>query len=346
MPKFNTHCTCIPTASYLDATGPIPYNMTNDYLFRALLQQCKGALKSLVCALLHLDPSEIIDIRISNPIVMGESMVNKEFILDTNVLLNNHTIINLEMQVINTHNWTDRSLSYLCRSYDQLHHGQEYTETLPAIHIGFLDFRLFDDHEEFYSTYQMLNVKDHYLFSDKLTLGVVDLTCIDLATKEDKAYRLDDWARLFKATTWEEIKMIAEDNKTMQEASQTLYELLADKAVQDKCRAREDYQRTIRTYERDRKRKEELELRLEEIDKPLDQKNLALEEREQALLQKEQNLIEKDTALAEKDNALAEKDNALAEKDSALAEKDNALAKQAAELTHLKTLLTENNIPY
>ena len=46
------------------------------------------------------------------------------------------------------------------------------------------------------------------LYSDKLRLSVVDLTKIDMATKEDKAYHIDYWASLFKATTWEEIKML------------------------------------------------------------------------------------------------------------------------------------------
>lgn len=35
---------------------------------------------------------------------------------------------------------------------------------------------------------------------------------INLAAEEDKAWEIDYWARLFKATTWEEIKMIAKQN--------------------------------------------------------------------------------------------------------------------------------------
>ena len=273
-----TNATVPFSTSYLDATGKIPYNMTNDYMFRAILQKSQNVLESLVCALLHLDPSQIQSITITNPIVLGESIDDKEFILDTNVLLNNNTKINLEMQVVNAHNWTDRSLSYLCRSYDQLYQGHGYTEALPAIHIGFLDFQLFQDHAEFYSIYKMLNVKDHHLFSDKLTLGVVDLTCIELATEEDKAYKIDYWARLFKANTWEELKMIAENNEAMQEASQTLYELLANQAVQDKCRAREEYNRTMRTYERDLKIKQQLEIKVADLEAENAEKDIALAE--------------------------------------------------------------------
>lgn len=72
---------------------------------------------------------------------------------------------------------------------------------------------------------------------------MVDLTQIDIATEEDKAYQIDYWARLFKATTWEEIKMIAKNNEYLQEASETLYTLNADEMVRRQCQARADYYR-------------------------------------------------------------------------------------------------------
>ncbi|MBR3103605.1 MAG: hypothetical protein IKH46_07255 [Lachnospiraceae bacterium] len=43
--------------------------------------------------------------------------------------------------------------------------------------------------------------KKHYPYTDKLQIGVVDLTRIDLATPEDQGYNIDKWARLFKAKT-------------------------------------------------------------------------------------------------------------------------------------------------
>lgn len=69
---------------------------------------------------------------------------------------------------------------------------------------------------------------------------MVDLTQIDLATKEDKAYRIDYWARLFKACTWEGLKMIAEKDENLCEASESLYILNADDITRQKCRARQD----------------------------------------------------------------------------------------------------------
>ena len=246
-------------ASYLTATGKIPYGMTNDYMFRAVLQKNVHVLKGLICSLLHLSEDEVESVVITNPILPGEDIDDKTFILDINVLLNNHTQINLEMQMANEHNWEERSLSYLCRSFDQLSHGQNYLEIKPVIHIGFLNFVPFLGNTEFYATYKLLNEKNHRLYSDKFVLSVIDLTHIEHATTEDKEAQIDYWARLFTATSWEDLKMIAEQNANMSEATQTMYELNADLITQQKCRAREDYYRRQRTYERDmRLLKEEL----------------------------------------------------------------------------------------
>lgn len=80
---------------------------------------------------------------------------------------------------------------------------------MPATHIGFLDFTLFQEAPEFYSTTLMMNVSNYHIFNSKFRLSVIDLSKIELATEEDKRYEIDHWARLFKAKTWEEIKMLA-----------------------------------------------------------------------------------------------------------------------------------------
>ncbi|MDE7222996.1 MAG: Rpn family recombination-promoting nuclease/putative transposase, partial [Acetatifactor sp.] len=148
--------------SYWQAVGKLPYSLTNDYLFRALLQRNNNVLKHLICVLLHLQPEDVNTVTIENPIVLGEAMDNKTFIMDIKVLLDNNAIINLEMQIVNYMNWPERSLSYLCRNFDQLQSGQDYQETKPVIHIGFLDFTLFPECPEFYATYKLMNVKNHH----------------------------------------------------------------------------------------------------------------------------------------------------------------------------------------
>lgn len=179
------------------------------------------------------------------------------------------------MKGANEYNWAERSLSYLCRAYDQLHSGDEYTDVLPVVHISFLDFILHPSHPEFYATYQMMNVKNHLVYSDKFKLSVVNLKCIELATVEDKKYQIDYWAALFKAKTWKELRMVVKDNEFLQEAAESLYVLNADEIARQHCIAREDAERRECTLERKVRLAEEA---LKEKDKEIEQKDSEIEE--------------------------------------------------------------------
>ena len=88
---------------------------------------------------------------------------------------------------------------------------------------------------------------------------MVQLNKTEYATEEDKAYVIDYWAKIFKAKTWEELKMLAVNNEYMEEAVEALYVANADEIVRQQCRAREDAEGRERTLERDNKKlKEEL----------------------------------------------------------------------------------------
>ena len=242
------------STSTTDNTGVIQYNMTNDYMFRYILQSNKKVLIGLICALLHLKPDEIQSVEIQNPIDLSKSISGKDFVLDIKIFLNNNQLLNLEMQIKNEFNWTDRSLTYLCRAFDQLQSGQEYEDILPVIHIGFTDFTLFPKEPEFYATYQMINIRNHsQVFSRKFTLSVINLTQIDKATEEDKASKIDYWARLFKAKTLEELQMLAQNDEYLQAAATSIRIANEEEIIREQCRAREDALRRERTLERNNK---------------------------------------------------------------------------------------------
>ncbi len=69
--------------TYLTATGTIRYQMTNDYMFRAILQKNQKVLRGLVSALLHMRVEEIMELSIENPIILGEAINEKTIVLDT-----------------------------------------------------------------------------------------------------------------------------------------------------------------------------------------------------------------------------------------------------------------------
>lgn len=135
----------------------------------------------------------------------------------------------------------------------------------------------------------MSNIKNHNLYSSKFVLKVVELNHVELATEEDIYYGIDQWARLFKATTWEELKMYAANNKAMENVVNKVFEYNSEETIRDICRAREEsiaYQKYV------------------------DERTKRMEE---TLAESEAKLIKLDEALAEKDEALKRKDAELAE---------------------------------
>lgn len=67
---------------------------------------------------------------------------------------------------------------------------------------------------------------------------MLDLTQIDMASDEDKAYGIDTWATVFKAKTWEELRMAVQSNEYMKDVAETLYELNSDETIRQQCEAR------------------------------------------------------------------------------------------------------------
>lgn len=94
--------------------------------------------------MMHLKMKEITSIGITNPIELGKSVRDKTFYLDVRLVLNENTIINLEMQVLNKGFWPERSIGCLARNFDHLERGEDYGNTKTVIHIGFIDFDLPD----------------------------------------------------------------------------------------------------------------------------------------------------------------------------------------------------------
>lgn len=261
-------------------TGLLRFPMTNDALFHIVFEANPYALKGLTCALLRLAPEEIASLEVTNPIEFGSSVYAKSFVLDLKILLNNRTVINIEMQVENLSFWRERSVGYLCRAFDSLNRGDSYLNAKPAIHIGILDFDLLPEQQEFYATYHLLNDVTHKKYSDSLRLSVLQLKHTELATQEDRLWQLDLWAKFFKAKTWEEIRMIAEKNPYIADAAGTIYRVTEDDRVRSLCEGREEGEKTQRTLELLRQM---AQLELQETQDELQQANAELQQKDAQL---------------------------------------------------------------
>ena len=139
-----------------------------------------------------------------------------------------------------------------------------------------------------------MNVKsNHQIYNDKLELRVLQLKRINEATDEDKSNKIDTWAKLFKATTWEEIMMLAQKDSVFASVAQELYKSNSDERIRQECEAREDYFRRL-NYQNHRVE----ELENENISIKAEKKQLE-DEKEQLENEKEQLQFENDHLKAE-----------------------------------------------
>ena len=224
------------------------YGMRNDYMFRAVLQESEVVLRNLLSVLLGMEESEIVSCRIENPIELGKTIEDKDCVLDIKLTLNGGKIINIEVQNTDEHNWPERSLLYWSRAYDNLKQGQDYSELLPTCHIGILNFTLFPEAPQFYSEYRILNTENHYCYTDKFCIRVLDLTQIE--NGGDANPRLLKWARIFLAKTIEELEQLAGREEALQEMILELKKLSEEEKIRMACEAREDYERRMLTQYR------------------------------------------------------------------------------------------------
>lgn len=132
MPK-NKLVTTNETAiyDYRNATGIIQTGLTNDMLFHIVMNKSRKALKGLICALKRLDPEDVRDVNILNPIDYG-NYISKEVVLDVRVELNNYEIMDIELQLYHDPNWDKRSVLYLCRAFDTIGEGEDYSLLKPT----------------------------------------------------------------------------------------------------------------------------------------------------------------------------------------------------------------------
>ena len=243
------------------------YGMKNDYMFHAVLQKNEEVLRNLLATLLEMDETDIVSCHIENPIELGKEIEGKDCILDVKIKLNDARIINIELQVYKQTYWTNRSLLYWARAYDSIKSGQDYGMLFPTYHIGILDFTLFEEHPKFMAKYQILDVEDGFLYSDKLCIKVLDLTQLEKVKDQSETdKKILKWAGIFKAETLEELEQLARGEEVFENMVVTMKKLSEDEKIRMQCEAREDYERCLLT-EYNAGKREGIELERENTEK-------------------------------------------------------------------------------
>ena len=126
----------------------------------------------------------------------------KQGILDVLVTLDNATRIDIELQVHIQKAWLKRKVFYLAQMYTEgLKIGQDYERLQKCISISIVDFTLFEG-EKYHWKYGLREEQGE---------GIIDLLeihVIELNKELTGSGALEEWIKLFRADTMEELDML------------------------------------------------------------------------------------------------------------------------------------------
>lgn len=127
---------------------------------------------------------------------------------------------------------------------EQLQKGDSYKKLKKCIHVGILDFILFEEDEEYYSRFHIWEDSRRRRYSDELELHVLEFP--KLSDYKDPEDELLLWAKFFNSEKKEEFEMLAKKNEYISKAYKNLLHISADEQKRLEYEAR---QKAIRDHE-------------------------------------------------------------------------------------------------
>ena len=215
-----------------------------DFAFKEIMTDEKARI-GFLSAVLKLKPEDIKETHILNPYLGKVHEEDKLGILDVHILMNNNTEIDTEIQLSEMRIWANRSLFYASKMYtDQIEQGQKYDVLKKCVSISILDFELFKDQEEFYSSFHIREDQRNFLFTDKMEFHVIELPKLPKERKEESS-DVELRAKFINSEREEEFDMLAKQNPYIESAYKKLQVISQDKEKRLEYEARE---KAIRDY--------------------------------------------------------------------------------------------------
>ena len=203
--------------------------VTNDYIFKKIFAK-KGnesILKDLLNSILQIKIKSIEVIADANLERQLES--NKLGILDLKAKVDEETIVNIEIQIINRYNMIERTLFYWSGLYyNVLQKGADYKEIKKVIAINILDYNEFDEGPY----HEIARLRREYLYkilTDKIEIHFIQIPKFKKQRKDMKT-KLDMWMDFISQIDEKEVKNAMSKNKEIKKAQEEYEYLTGDEA--------------------------------------------------------------------------------------------------------------------
>ncbi|MCA9711318.1 MAG: Rpn family recombination-promoting nuclease/putative transposase [Myxococcales bacterium] len=218
---------------------------TLDLVFKLLLTRQPALLRDMLEGILA---RPIPTLRILDPDVPGEQVLDRRVIFDVRAVLHDGSHVDVEMQRRISTILRSREVYYTARNYsDQLNRGDEYHLLTPATGILWLGESLFPALPRLHSIFELRERHTHTRWGDQLSIHLLQLPHrSSSSTSRGYTASVERWARFLTARTDAQRHALAREHPIMTLAKQTLDTLSQDPRTRRRARHREDQ---LRFYE-------------------------------------------------------------------------------------------------
>ena len=226
--------------------------LSNDYVFKRVFARegNESLLKDLLESILNIGINNVI---IQNPELIRETKEGKSGVLDIKAEINDNIIIDIEIQVENQYNMSERSTVYMGKLIsNQLSKGEAYTKLKKSILINILNFNYFKRnsyhsiaHMKFEKTEEEKYVNMGYGKEEEIATEDVEVHYIEIPKFIKKNpgtnERIEQWLWTIVGKE-DKIKMAEKKNKKVKKAVEVLDEMSMSKEERERYEAIQKYE--------------------------------------------------------------------------------------------------------
>ena len=175
------------------------------------------------------------------PYLWGNQADDKLGIIDVRATINNKNPIDIEMQVLDKHDIEKRILFYWSKLYlKQLKKGENYRKLNRSISIIFLDYEIEKLKKlPIHTKWQIMNNKNgKTILTEDLEIHIIEIPKINRMLENGK---LKKWILFLENPEGEETKRMAEKEKEIKEAIETLENISSDEEKERIAELRQKY---------------------------------------------------------------------------------------------------------
>ena len=205
-----------------------------DVVFHSIFKQGNEDITKAM--LQAITKEEIKDIELEDRHIIGKYVEEKLGILDLRAKLDNGTICNIEIQLSNKQNTSERFLYYWSRLYSgQLEKGQDYLELHKVIGIIIIDYNFkktkgIDDISTKWKMKETSTGKNLEL-TDNLEMYIIEIPKARKILEKEPNNKLAQWLMFLNDPNESGVSQIMEENKEIKKAMEELEEISKDKEL-------------------------------------------------------------------------------------------------------------------